>query len=218
MYVPLLLLVWGVGSVVVQIVRSALFLSHFQHFTSWVWTLQAVYFTVEAISLWFGWTGVQSINTMFLLPTTFALLWFVYIAISFLGVWNITLLTDALDEYGEATVGGINFLLHYLPWVVLGVYMLLNEKRIKETSSLFIDKCKQNGKMDLFVLTTITIPTCFLLSYLFWFSPSKEYGISKISDSVGTVVSVVLVEAALCCYVMWIYPKFSPSPLREKLS
>ncbi len=205
-YYDACLWVWVLVSVVVQVVRSAAYGSHFQHFTSWVWVLQTLYFVGEIGSTKSALVG--RLNSAIFLPCVLSLVWLVFIVITFLSFWGISLITEAIDEYGEGTVWGVNFVLHYLTWCVLCVHVTKHITKIQNDTGLFIAQCRRNHKLGLYIFTAwMLLPTAMILTYLFWFSPSAEYGFSGISDVAGVLVSVFLVWASLAAYACVVYPR-----------
>jgi len=196
--------VWGALAIVFQIIRTAGFDSYFRHFTGWVWTLQAIFFFVVWAADPNSRTG--EINTVFFLPLVFVQVWFVFIAISFLAPWNVDLIRVSLIEYGEATVGGVNFVLHYLPWLVLMGYMLLEENYLRQQIHAFVKGYKENNKRDTFILIIATFPVCFTLSYFFWFDASREYGIHGMPEWAGLLISAGIVLVLTFVYWLWFWP------------
>jgi hypothetical protein len=196
--------VWGAVCIIFQIVRTAGWESYFRHFTAWVWTLQAIFFFV----VWAAKPAsvASDINTTFVLPLVFSMVWFVFIAISFMAPWDVDLVRDSIDDYGEATVGGVNFLLHYTPWLALGLYVLLDETVIKQRTRALLDMYRANSKIDTFVLMSMTLPLCFTLSYFFWFDAVHEYGIHGVAEWIVVLLSAGIVLVVTALYWAWFWP------------
>ena len=189
---------WGVVCIVFQIVRTAGWESYFRHFTAWSWTLHAIFFVL----VWVG-KPVADINTVVVLPTVFTSVWFVFIAISVLVPWGVDLVTDSIADYGRPMVGGFNFLLHYVPWLALMVYMVLDEPELRSRTVSVLKACGEANRIGTLMLFNATLPTCFVLSYFFWFDATREYGIHGIAQWIVVVVVATLAVVISGLYWLW---------------
>jgi hypothetical protein len=181
-------LLWtlGVAFVVVQLVRSVFYGSHFTHFTAWNWTLTGLTLLVCAAS-----SRAEAYARQYLLPVAWTVSATVSLATTVMCAENFDVVRKARAEYGDAVVFTVSIILHNVPWLLMAVLVVY-----APAPSIDQATC---GLLASLMLT---------LTYLTFFDVQVEYGTGNISTS--TAHAAMLAATFVCFLWYWWTVSFRP--------
>ena len=112
------------------------------NFTSWVWSMQTVFFTLHSIHL-------INVNVVFItaatmdvyfLPILFACEWATALAVVYMIVENAGLFAANIEKFGEAETWIGSFIVHYITLIMLVLYMHQQPGRKKQLINTTLEK------------------------------------------------------------------------------
>jgi len=193
------LLAWAVLSVVSAVLGIALDPPSISNFTTWVWLLQMIFFTLYALMSFGKWSKDSNILlNAFFLPVVFACEWTTAIAVIYMMVVKAELFEANKERYGMVVSWIGNIVVHYLTMVVLIYYMHL--ARTKYDISSYIKN--HPSKFD--YVHVIGFATFILLfSYIVLFHPNQHYGIPSATDFEVAVSILLAGGVGVATFLAW---------------
>lgn len=181
----------GVGMLVVQLIRTAALGSHFQHFTSWNWTLTALYILLDSFAV--------CRQTTFTLVGPMALASALYVAYAtvYMFCYSADVVVESYADYGLYTVIVANFILHFFDVAIcMTVYILGYYQRRLETRRVSLP-------VHLVIIGSAQL--IFMSAYFYFISAQDIYGFHTITDATLSPLSVFLGVVGVECIVVHQY-------------
>lgn len=172
---------------VIQLIRTAALGSHYQHFTSWNWTLTALYLLLDSLP------QCQSTTFTFLGPMALASATYVAYATVYMFCYDADVVVESYETYGFYVVFLANFILHFFDVALCLTVFLANYPRRRRSVQLpsfclqaIVGGCAQFN---------------FMSAYFYFISAESVYGFHTISDDVlaplSVLVGVIFVESII---------------------
>ena len=164
------------------------------NFTSWVWTLQTLFFLIYSIILKDNEYGPwhRFLDTDFL-PILFACEWATAVAVVYMMVARASMLENAIESYGIVLANLGSFIVHYLTLVMLIIY--ISYPRQKKAQYLNCNILP--GPLYYLAHLQFLIICVFVFFYMYILvqEPATHYGISNTSNfeaEVGMIVTGII--------------------------
>lgn len=177
-----LIFAWTVFGHAWMILDTIVSPSTWQNFTSWVWFLQTIFFTIHTYDILNpkkeknGSTQANIFLDCFFLPVLFACEWSTGISVVYMMTVHASLLEHNLDLHGPLITWTANLLVHYITLAMLILYMHFQprHKIIKNAIAGF-----QESYYNQIIIFSIFI---ILFTYSILLKPVKHYGIPEITE------------------------------------
>jgi len=153
--------------------------SNWSNFTSWVWFLQAVFFSLHLLSL----TPIKKLHpqkyflSTYFLPVLFGYEFVTMIAVVYMTVDEAMIFENAVQKNGKVVVWIGNFALHFLTLIILLIYISLEYTTIT-THIKFTYTCLK-WKYCVLLFLPVFI---FINTYCAIFVPARHYGVANVGD------------------------------------
>jgi len=168
----------GIGWIIFDLITAP---KAWLNFTSWVWTLQSIFFFIYSIILKDEYGPWHRFLDNTFLPILFACEWATAVSVVYMMVAHAEMLENAIDSYGLALANIGSFIVHYLTLTMLIIYMNKpSPKKLMQFYSTSINPTQEYAFAHLqFLIICVYV---IFYSYILVQEPATHYGIPNTSN------------------------------------